>query len=175
MPGSPAHLFRRFFDVLFARPLTRSERAEVEGWLPADLAEPFFDQPDADQRHGYQAASIVLASGWDDGDVVAAALLHDVGKRHSRLGVVGRSLTSVFVLAKLPLNERMAAYRDHGLLGAQELGGLGAPALAIDFAIHHHGPRPPSIDPGTWRVLVEADEPPKTWPMILARIISRTT
>ena len=78
-------------------------------------------------------------------------------------------------MAKLPLSERLAAYRAHGLLGAQELGRLGAPALAIDFAIHHHGERPPSIDPGTWQVLIEADEPPKTWPSILGRIISKST
>jgi hypothetical protein len=162
LPGSPAHLFRRFFDVASAKPLTDSEQNSVRSWLTAELADIFFEQQAADQRHGYHAALVVMADGRHDGDTIVAALLHDVGKRHARLGVFGRSLASLMILTRLPLSDRMRAYRDHGLSGARELSRLGAPSLAIDFAMHHHGRRPPTIDPAIWELLVAADQPPKT-------------
>jgi hypothetical protein len=162
LPGSPAHLFSRFFDVASARPLSSSERSAVAHWLGPELAELFFEQGDADQRHGYHSALHVIAAGEGNSDVIQAALLHDVGKRHAGLGVLGRSLASLLILFGLPLSRSMRAYRDHGLMAARELGALGAPSLAIDFAMHHHGSRPPTIDPETWALLVAADEPPKT-------------
>jgi hypothetical protein len=39
---------------------------------------------------------------------------------------------------------------------------LGAPHLAVQFALHHHGSRPPTIDQTTWHVLVQSDQPAKT-------------
>jgi hypothetical protein len=161
LPGSPAHLFRRFFDVASAKPLTDSERAAVRSWITPELADVFFEQSPADQRHGYHAALVIVAADGSDHEVVVAALLHDVGKRHARLGVLGRSVASLMILFGLPLGDRMRVYRDHGLTGAGELARLGAPALAIDFAMHHHGKRPPTIDPATWQLLAAADQPPK--------------
>lgn len=172
MPGSPAHLFRRFFDVASARPLTPSEQSAVRSWLTPELAGIFLAQQSADQRHGYHAALVVVADGGQDRDTIVAALLHDVGKRQARLGVVGRSLASLMILTGLPLSNRMRAYRDHGLNGAGELARLGAPSLAIDFAMHHHGRRPPTIDPATWKLLVDADQPPKTMSRHRGRITS---
>jgi putative nucleotidyltransferase with HDIG domain len=144
----------------------------VSGWLTPETGAVFFAQGDADQRHGYYAALSVVAAGVADRDVIAAALLHDVGKRHARLGIVGRSLASVLILLRLPLGERLAAYRDHGIVGARELAGVGAPALAIDFAMHHHGSRPPTIKPEIWELLVQADQPPKTMSSVMRRITS---
>jgi hypothetical protein len=158
LPGSPAHLFRRFFDVASAKPLTKSEQLAVESWLTPELAEVFFEQGAADQRHGYHAALIVVAAGRSNDDVVVAALLHDVGKRHARLGVLGRSLASLMILFGSPLGYRMRAYRDHGLNGAG--------------AMHHHGTRPPTIDPATWQLLVDADQPPKARSRVRGRITS---
>jgi len=161
MPGSLAHLTARFFDVLTARHLDVAERATVDLWLAPELAEVFFDQQPPDQRHGYEAALSVIAQGFDTDDVVVAALLHDIGKRHSRLGVIGRSVASLMILGRLPLSDRMTMYRDHGIIGAKELAILGAPGLAIEFALHHHGPRPVGFDPATWNALEHADEPAK--------------
>ena len=175
MPGSPADLLARFFDVLTARGLTATERDQVSNWLGPGLTTVFFSQPPADQRHGYHAATIVMASGGAAPDVVVAALIHDVGKRHSRLGVLGRSIASILIIARLPLTRRFRAYRDHGMLAARELGRLGAPGLAIDFALHHHGRRPPSIDQPTWELLVAADRPPKPSAMPWGRITSTGT
>lgn len=144
----------------------------MESWLTPELAALFFAQPKADRRHGYEAALIVVAHGSDDSDALVAALVHDVGKRHARLGVFARSAASIFIMLGLPLGTRMTAYRDHGLVGAHELGGAGAPALAVDFALHHQGDRPPSIAPSTWDLLVAADQPPKALASIRRRITS---
>ena len=164
MPGSPAHLVSRFFDSLTARPLDSAERVTVETWLDdPDLARLFFEQGSADQRHGYQAGLYVVGERGDP-ETVTTALLHDVGKRHARLGILGRSLASILILVHGPLTERMRAYRDHGRIGAGELGALQAPSLAIDFALHHHGARPPTIAGDTWDLLLASDRPQRRRP-----------
>jgi hypothetical protein len=175
LPGSPAHLVQRFFDYLTAPALTPSEVDAVRRWLGPDMASLFFAQGDPDQRHGYHAALTVVASGMADRDVIVAALMHDVGKRHARLGVIGRSLASILIGAGAPLTERMTAYRDHSIIGARELAALGAPGLAIDFALHHQSERPATIDPDVWDVLMAADQPPKTSTMLRRRITSIST
>lgn len=130
-------------------------------WLDEPLAELFFAQGPADQRHGYEAAGIVAASESAGVEMIQAAALHDIGKRQASLGVIGRTLASLAILFRLPLTRRMAVYRDHGAVAAEELEAAGAPKLVVDFARHHHGSRPESIDPDDWAVLVLADEPPK--------------
>ncbi len=161
MPGSPVHLTRRFFDVVLARPLTPTERAGVEAWLSPGESELFFAQSHPDQRHGYSAAASVLAGDQVDPSLVRAAMLHDVGKRHARLGVLGRVLASLLILARIPLSGRFATYRDHGAVGAAEMERLGVEPLVAIFARHHHGDRPDSIDPEAWEVLWQADHTPK--------------
>ena len=157
-----SHLVRRFFDVLLARELTANEQKAVRHWLSADLANLFFEQPVADQRHGYHAALLVVAQGARDDQLIEAALLHDVGKRHSGLGVVGRSLASVLIAIGAPLTSRVERYRDHGLIGAQELARAGASRLAVEFAAHHPNERPQGFDEKAWSVLGNADQAPNT-------------
>lgn len=175
MPGSPAHLARRFFDVAGAQPLNTSERGAVTAWLTPDLRAIFFDQPDVDQRHGYHAALSVISDGVSEPDVIVAALVHDVGKRHARLGLWGRTIASLLILVGIDPPERMRIYRDHGVVGARELGNALAPALAIDFALHHHAERPATIDRRVWDVLIAADQPPKTSVWERRRITSGNT
>ena len=160
MPGSLSHLIRRFFDVASARPLQPSEKDAVASWLSPALAEIFFDQPREDQRHGYHAALVVIARGNRAEDVIEAALLHDVGKRHAGLRLIGRSAASLMIKLGLPVPVRVSAYNDHGLTGARELAAAGASRLTVDFAAHHHGARPASIDESVWEVLQAADQPP---------------
>jgi hypothetical protein len=163
VPGSLSHLTRRFFDVLRARPLLESELEAVKLWLSEPERSLFLAQSAVDQRHGYYAALTVIASGTGDRSVVRAGLLHDVGKRHARLGVIGRVLTSLLILFHVPLPGRLASYRDHGDIAAGELKAIGAEPLVVDFARHHHRSRPPTIDVSTWNLLQKADQPPKTW------------
>ncbi|MDP9143770.1 MAG: HDIG domain-containing protein [Actinomycetota bacterium] len=147
---------------MFSKPLNDDEIDAVRKWLGPPEAEIFFSQADPDQRHGYHAASVVVGSGEKDVMVVRAALLHDVGKRHARLGLIGRSLASVLIRLRLPLTRRARLYRDHGEIGADDLAGLGCEAVVVDFARAHHGQRPVSISRAQWELLQSADQPPKT-------------
>jgi putative nucleotidyltransferase with HDIG domain len=162
VPGSLSHLTRRFFDVLRARPLTAEEHSAVRELLNDEERTIFFAQADVDQRHGYAAALIVGESDVVERSVIRAGLLHDVGKRHARLGLIGRVLTSLLILCHVPLRGRLLAYRDHGEVGARELEASGAEPLVVDFARHHHHSRPVTIDAKTWELLLRADQPAKT-------------
>lgn len=159
MPGSPSHLVRRFFEVLTANPLDEAEKRQVDDWLDPRFADLFFAQSTADQRHGFHAATVVGASPLADTDIIHAAALHDVGKRHAHLGILGRSVASMLILLGLPLSKRMQIYRDHGHLAADELESLDAPPLVSTFAAHHHGRRPASIPSDVWNLLQTADQP----------------
>jgi len=159
LPGSPVHLFARFFDYLTAPRLTILEHQTVEVWATPRECSLFFQQGRADQRHGYEAALTVMSRGMS-GEVLRAALLHDVGKRHARLGAIGRSIASILIILGLPMMQRMNQYRDHGRIGAAELEAIDAPEVAVEFARAHHGERPQSIDQATWSALQDADAPP---------------
>ena len=172
MPGSLSHLTRRFFDVLTARQLTPGESEWVRNWLGPDEAVFFFAQGEADQRHGYGAAMVVVDAGMADAVVIRAALLHDIGKAQSRLGVIGRSLASIAIRLRLPLTRRAALYRDHCEVAAKELVEAGCEPLIVDFARHHHDHRPESIPAATWDLLLLADQPPKARSRGQARISS---
>jgi type IV secretory pathway TrbD component len=59
-----------------------AEEAVVERVLPKRAQELFRGMPVADRRHALDVAQRLLASGHDDRDLLAAALLHDAGKGH---------------------------------------------------------------------------------------------
>jgi type IV secretory pathway TrbD component len=59
-----------------------AEEALVERVLPLQAQALFRAMPVADRRHGLDVAQRLLASGHDDRDLLAAALLHDAGKGH---------------------------------------------------------------------------------------------
>lgn len=133
----------------------------MKSWVSPEHSWLFFSQTTADQRHGYQAALVARDAGL--GPVgTRAALLHDIGKRHARLGVIGRTIASLMIKTRLPLTKRWRLYRDHGLIGSSELAALGSEPLVVEFARHHHGDRPPDITERTWEVLQLADQPANT-------------
>lgn len=50
--------------------------------LPSTARELFAGMPVADRGHGLEVARRLLAAGFDDPELLAAALLHDAGKGH---------------------------------------------------------------------------------------------
>ncbi|NPV07125.1 MAG: HD domain-containing protein [Anaerolineae bacterium] len=65
-----------------ARPgVSNLDRALAEEWLPDQQLVLFLSQSEADQRHAISVARLLLNSGYASRDLIAAALLHDVGKR----------------------------------------------------------------------------------------------
>ena len=151
------HLTRRFFEVSRARALRPEEQAEVAAVLRDGEAALFWSQPAADQRHGLDAARHVASTPRHRMEVVRAALLHDVGKRHAGLGVVGRTFASGMALLRLPVPARFAAYLDHGAVGAAELEACGAEPEVVAYARDHHAERPALLTPEEWGLLAEAD------------------
>ena len=160
----PFHLAARLLDVVSSRRLSPVEQAEAARYLLSPIERAlFWDQPRADQRHGLAAARSVRAACPDRTDMVRAALLHDIGKRHSRLGPIGRSW-AVVCGALNRASERATAYLDHGRLGGAELARAGTEPLVVAFARHHHGDRPDEIALEDWAVLQAADRAAPPWP-----------
>ncbi len=75
------HRVTQFFGHLTAR-VSRDDEALARGLLPAAAWPLFAAMPVADRRHGLDVAVRLLASGHDDRDLLAAALLHDAAKGH---------------------------------------------------------------------------------------------
>jgi putative nucleotidyltransferase with HDIG domain len=79
------------FRVLLAKP--RSEDLGLaEQHLPPALGELFHQMSPAEQVHGIRVLRSLLARGEGDPDLLAAALLHDVGKSQVRLRLWERIL-----------------------------------------------------------------------------------
>jgi hypothetical protein len=152
-----AHLARRFFGFLLARPLSPREQSEVAGLLETRLAALFFSQQTGDQRHALDVAHRVLAVRPGERAIAVAALLHDVGKRRCGLGAVRRAAATLAAALHLPVGERMRRYLDHGPLGAADLEAAGADPLTVAFAREHPAGPPPGFDRADWDVLLAAD------------------
>lgn len=157
MPGSWSHLAARFFDVVTAARLDEREEALLNTWLRPVERALFLAQSPADQRHGWECGAEVAAVVPDRPDLIRAALLHDVGKRHASLGPVGRVIASVVIRLSRWRPGRIGLYAAHGSVAATELGELGAEPVVVAFARHHHEERPESIPAWEWSLLVAAD------------------
>ncbi len=151
------HLAGRAWGAVRARPLSPREESEVAGLLADTLAELFWAQPIMDQRHGLNTARHALALAPGRRDLAGAALMHDCGKRHARLGVLGRACATMTALLRLPRPKRWKEYLDHSEIGAADLVAIGAPEVTVSFARHHGGERPDGFDPDDWEVLHTAD------------------
>src|SRR6266568_3000152 len=69
----------------FVAPLAAGEYGEVSQWLPAAALALFKTMSPADQRHSLRVCRGLQAHGCRDRDMLAAALLHDVGKAGGRV------------------------------------------------------------------------------------------
>jgi hypothetical protein len=91
--------------------------------------------------------------------VVAAALLHDVGKLDADLGVVGRvvaALLSACRLAHAP--GALGRHLRYPATGAAMLAAAGEPAPVVQWAAQHHLPATAWTVPAPWAArLAEAD------------------
>jgi len=79
-------------------PLSSEDKQEVQHWLPASALSLFDTMSNADQQHSLRVCRGLLAQGCIELDMLAAALLHDVGKAQGRVPFWTRP---VIVLGKL--------------------------------------------------------------------------
>jgi hypothetical protein len=141
------HLARRFFGALDPRGPVAADEAWVSATLGRGELALWRRMSGPDRRHAVGVAREVvrrLGSETATRPVVAAALLHDVGKVDAGLGTLARVPAT---LVGLVARERVAAgagrvarYLRHDAIGADLLSAAGADALTVAWAREHHLP-----------------------------------
>ncbi|MBS1846760.1 MAG: hypothetical protein JST73_00635 [Actinobacteria bacterium] len=169
---SASHLVKRFFGSL--RPGGPSETDDT--WIHEQLTERevrLWDKmSNPDKRHAAKVGRRVEAALGDDATapILAAALLHDVGKSASGLRTYGRVIATLS--AKVAgydmavawsetqgFTRRVGLYLEHPRLGGDMLELAGSDPLTVAWAREHHLAEDEwTIDVDTGRVLEAADD-----------------
>lgn len=150
---SAVHLAGRFFGSLWPGP----PRAADDAWARSQLLPGEVDlwnrMCNQDRRHsvGVARRTIDLLGGEADRPVVAAALLHDVGKIQSNLGtfhrvvatlsasLAGRETAELWVRTS-GITRRIGLYLTHPAIGGDLLEMAGSDELTHTWAREHHLP-----------------------------------
>lgn len=167
-----AHLAGRFIGSL--RP--GGPRAVDRDWVEATLRSGELDlwrrMSAADRRHSVGVARRVEAA-LDDGatpPVLAAALLHDVGKLEADLGVYGRVIATLSAAVAgreqadtwsqtRGFTRRVGLYLLHPRIGSEMLALAGSDELTVAWAREHHRPEDEwSVPAAIGRILKDADD-----------------
>ena len=98
----------------FVAPLSTEERAEVVRWLPGSAIPLFETMSAADQQHALRVCRGLLARGCTEKDLLAAALLHDVGKAGGRVPFWTRPAIVIGKACFPQLLTRLAVYPHEG-------------------------------------------------------------
>ena len=148
-----AHLAGRFFGALRPGGPAAADRAWVESVLEPGELSLWARQPRYDQRHSVEVARRVeaaLAGGPHAGDTrwAGCALLHDIGKLASNLGIPARVLATLVGRATdgavadweehRGLRRRIALYLRHPELGADMIRLAGGRDEVAHWAGAHH-------------------------------------
>lgn len=142
------HLAQRFLGSLDPRGPSPAEERWAESHLVPGEVELWRRMSGPDRRHAAGVARrTVAALHQPDRAVVAAALLHDVGKVESGLGTLARSFVTAIALvtgrARLVCRRpggRAGRYLRHDALGASLLREAGSDPLTIAWSREHHLP-----------------------------------
>ncbi len=166
MSGARAlHLAQRFAGSLLPGEPAPSDRAWVATNLSQDEMVLWDRMSAADRRHAAGVARRVEHSLGEEAvrPVIAAALLHDVGKVVCGLGTFGRVVATVVSMTSMAgsnrLPTRFGQYLAHDRLGGDLLAQAGSDSLTVAWAREHH--RPPerwTVPATTGRALKAADD-----------------
>jgi putative nucleotidyltransferase with HDIG domain len=138
-----------------APPLTSEEDAEVARWLAPPALALFKTMSSADQRHSLRVCQGLQRRGCSEEDMLAAALLHDVGKAQGRVPfwtrpaiVLGKRLAPGLLPRLVDLDARATApptFRralsnawHHAEVGAQLAYAAGLSERAVLYIRTHH-------------------------------------
>lgn len=141
---SAGHLVRRFVGSLSPRAPTAAEMAWAESHLLVEEAELWRRLGRADRRHVVGVARRVEAALGTDATrpVLAAALLHDIGKLESHLSTYGRVVATLSIKVAGPelaeawaqtrgFTRRVGLYAQHEVLGAEMLELAGSDPVTV--------------------------------------------
>ena len=122
------HLIRRFFTSLSRRPPAISDVTWVNENLLAGEFTLWLRMKSYDQRHSIEVARrfTALYPAFTR-DQVAAALLHDIGKVESELGVAGRVIATVVG----PKGSKFRRYHEHEVISLRLCGEAGASSETV--------------------------------------------
>ena len=165
--AGPIHLVRRFVGSLSPVPLKAADDAWATAQLGSGERQLWQRMSRADQKHAVGVARVVAARvGTDDRAVVAAALLHDVGKVEADLGTFGRAAATLVGRRRgarwrdsTGVRGRIGRYLHHDAIGARLLQDAGADALTVAWAREHHRPEEAwTVPAAVGRALRDADD-----------------
>lgn len=106
----------QFWQVIKAQPLTKEDKAEIAEILNPGELELFFRQDISGQQHALRVMRTLRKAGHDDIELLAAALLHDIGKADALTRWWDRP---VVVLAQTLLPGRSALWASGSDIGWQ--------------------------------------------------------
>jgi hypothetical protein len=168
------HLARRFFGSLRPGGPSAADADWAEAELLPDEVTLWRSMSRADRRHAAGVARRVEVALGNEATrpVLAAALLHDVGKTESGLGTYGRVIATISggVIGRDPAIVRawtrtrgftrsVGLYLQHPRIGADLLAMAGSDPLTVTWAREHHLPEDQwTIDPHIGEVLKTADD-----------------
>ncbi|HTI15280.1 MAG TPA: hypothetical protein VL461_12060 [Dictyobacter sp.] len=152
-----------YWQLGFVLPLVPQDYIEIERWLPVTALSLFRTMSSADQQHSLRVCRGLQTRGCMEEDMLAAALLHDVGKAEGRVPfwtrpviVLGKVLSPTFVrrLAVVPRHwsqHRMPRWRQalsyawyHADVGADLAREAGLSERAVLYIRTHHQPDGPA-------------------------------
>ena len=90
---SLSYLVTQFWWNITAEPLPQPLRQEIDNSLSSAERELYSRFQESDQWHAYRVYSLLKEAGQSHSDLLAAALLHDVGKTKVNLSVWDRTFT----------------------------------------------------------------------------------
>lgn len=153
MTAHAVHLARRFAGSLWPAGPRASDDAWARSHLGPGEQELWDRMSRADRRHAAGVARRAVAALGEAASrpVVAAALLHDVGKVEAGLGAYGRVVATLSAAvagretaeqwtAGRGFTRRVGLYLRHPELGGDLLAMAGADPLTVDWARQHHLP-----------------------------------
>lgn len=150
-----------FQQLGFVAPLNEADYAEVARWLPPSALPLFRRMSTPEQQHALRVCRGLYATGCHEEDLLAAALLHDVGKSEGRVPfwtrptiVLGKRLfprqlkrLAAFPETKqtLPRWQRSLGYAWwHAEIGANLAEQAGLSPRAVVYIRTHHQPQGPA-------------------------------
>ena len=175
----PTQRARRFFGALAPSAPSEDDAAWAESWLGEREVAAFRRMSPVDRRHAVGVARAVVAhldrlelSAEDDEArwIVAAALLHDVGKSVAGLGTYGRAVATLsgwvgghdmaaWWADTRGFTRKVGLYLQYPELGADLLRMAGSDERVVAWAAQHHEPEERwTVPVEVGRLLVQADD-----------------